>query len=270
MHALFALLLCFTQASPAWAASPDRAATVISMEGPAWVEGVGAKREALDVGDLLDAGDRLLTGEAAQLHLALADGSSLVLGPNTDLSLEALGDGEQGSNSIFKLAKGLLNAMVQKLRPGARFEVQTSNAIAAVKGTDFEVSAADDDTRVTVQEGEVAFGDSFRRKQEAVHPDQQARLMAGRLLGAKKLSKRELGAYRARWERSRMIHGQRARLLKQYRSDDKAQRARLKKRRAQRSSASPRHRMEEQRRRWKKDMGTEAPDKKKKKRLSED
>ena len=149
-----------------------------------------------------------------------ADGSSLVLGPNSQVTLESLGAGGAGSNTVIKLLKGLLNAMVEKLSADAVFEVQTANAVAAVKGTDFEVAVGSDDTAVTVSEGTVQLGDAGRRRFEPVGPLQRRRFALNRMLAAETLSRRDASAFGERWQRARMFHQQRHELLKNLRAQN--------------------------------------------------
>jgi hypothetical protein len=199
------------------------AATVVSLEGESRYDDDGTLKP-VELGQLLGEGDRIVTLEGAGLHLVLADGSSLVLGPNTEVTLHALGSGAPGSKTLLQVLKGLINLMVEKQDPSSVFEVETANAIAAVKGTDFEVDADADNTQVTVNEGEVHLGDPERKRFEPIHPLEQASLRSGRLNHANRLEKREAGAFRERWQRAHMIHQQRHELLRSFRKDKAAKR----------------------------------------------
>lgn len=229
LFAAFLLGLALAWAPRAMAATPapeDLAATAITLEGEVSYED-GGNWEPVALGQLLGAGDQVRTGESSSLHLVLADGSSLVLGPNTEATLKDLGPGGPGSSTVITLLKGLLNAMVEKLGPDASFEVQTGNAVAAVKGTDFEVSTASDDTAVTVAEGTVQLGDAGRRRFEPVHPNERRRFALNRMLAAETLSKRDLGEFRGRWERAHSFHQQRHELLKNLRAQNAKERRRF-------------------------------------------
>jgi len=237
---LLALNLCFAPLPAATAPAPAEAvaATVITVEGEAFYEDSGAW-QALALGQLLGAGDRVKTAEASSLHLVLADGSSLVLGSNSQATLESLGAGGAGSNTVIKLLKGMLNAMVEKLSSDAVFEVQTANAVAAVKGTDFEVAVGTDDTAVTVNEGTVQLGDAGRRRFEPVGPLQRRRFALNRMLAAETLSRRDASAFGERWQRARMFHQQRHELLKNLKAQNRERRKfikELKKRRENREA----------------------------------
>jgi ferric-dicitrate binding protein FerR (iron transport regulator) len=202
------------------------AATLIALEAPAELETAGSF-QALRLGQVLGPGDRVRTGEGGGLQLILADGSSVALGPNTELSLEALGPGGQGSNTVLRLFRGLLNAIVEKSGAEASFEIHSADAVAAVKGTDFEVRCSTEETVVTVSEGIVQLGDAGRKRFEPVLPLHRRRLRLGRLLGAEALSKRELRPFRERWARARIFHAQRHELLKHFREENRTERLRF-------------------------------------------
>lgn len=209
-------------------AAESVAATVLTLEGQAELDEAG-RWSALDLGQLLGPGDRVRTAEGAHLHLALADGSTVTLGPNSELSLESLGAGGQGSQTALKLARGLLHALVAKLAGGSRFEIQTGNAVAGVKGTEFEVQVGANETVVAVNEGVVELSDAARTRMEPVLPLHRRRLSQGRMLAAERLAKRDAGALRDRWARARLFHAQRAELLKHFKGQDKLKRAKWRK-----------------------------------------
>jgi hypothetical protein len=189
------------------------AATVLSLHGKAQVLD-GRKWAALEEGQPLDQGDRVRTGEGAGLQLLLADGSSLAFGPNTEATLKALGRGGKGSVTLLSLAHGLLNAMVSKLKRGSTFEVTTSNAVAAVKGTDFEVDAAKTGTKVSVAEGTVQLSGVKRKAFKAVKASQACLWDKAGFHGPFKLKADEDQALKARWAEARQRHQAQAGLLK--------------------------------------------------------
>ncbi|HXB98367.1 MAG TPA: FecR family protein [bacterium] len=211
------------------AANPDapNAATVLNLEGSAQIQEDQDWR-ALEEGEPLDAGDRVRTGADSSLHLLLADGSSLVLGPNSEATLDSLGDGQAGSETFVGLVNGLVNAMVEHLKPGARFEVNTDNAVAAVKGTDFEVSAsADAGAAVTVNNGVVQLGDRAGMHFAPVAPGEQRVFFNGRLGLARRLRADEFHAFQARWARAHAWHQDRLRRFQRLRPLMRAQRRRF-------------------------------------------
>lgn len=202
------------------------AATAIAMDGQVLSSAEGAELAPVALGQFFAEGDRLVTRENSSLQLLLADGSTLALGPNTEMTIGSLGSGGSGSKSFFELLKGSLNAIVQKLKDGAAFEVHTSDAVAAVKGTQFEVSAGSDESAVTVQEGTVAMSDHDRSHTVLVprlHRAQAAK--AGGLRPAQRLSKGEAKAFQQRWKAAREVHARRAQLAKGFRAQRAQRRA---------------------------------------------
>jgi hypothetical protein len=168
------------------------------------------------------------TGADATLHLLLADGSSVVLGPNSEATLDSLGDGKEGSETFIGLVNGLVNAMVEHLKPGARFEINTDNAVAAVKGTDFEVSAsADAGAAVTVNNGVVQLGDRAGMHFAPVAPGEQRTFFNGRLGLARRLRADEFRAFQNRWARAHAWHAERMRRFQRLRPLMRAQRRRF-------------------------------------------
>jgi len=150
------------------------------------------------------------------VELALADGSTLSLGSNSEMMVHSVGQGGDGSQSFFEVLKGRMNAMVHKLTTGASFEVGTANSVAAVKGTQFEVSAEAGGSAVTVQEGSVALSDAQRQHSVMVPPLQRAEVGAQGLGQARPLRPEEARAFTQRWAAARLIHARRQQLLRRF------------------------------------------------------
>ncbi|MBK6684659.1 MAG: FecR domain-containing protein [Deltaproteobacteria bacterium] len=113
---------------------------------------------ALKIGQNLQEGDAVRTGEKGKLELKLADGSRLRLGPGSTITLNASHLGEGGSRQVsVSLWVGRLWAKVAKKVGGdSSFEVETHNAVAGVRGTSFAVLAqADLSSMVKVYTGTV-------------------------------------------------------------------------------------------------------------------
>ncbi|MBI3179697.1 MAG: FecR domain-containing protein, partial [Deltaproteobacteria bacterium] len=106
-------------------------------------------------------GDRLKTGGDARLEAKLMDGSLLRLGAGSELSLDKLSF-SQGKTAAtkkvtVKLVVGRVWASVSRLfGKDSSFEVNTSNAVAGVRGTRFAaVHDAAGSTTVRVYSGKV-------------------------------------------------------------------------------------------------------------------
>lgn len=146
-------------AAAARAAAPPPAGSVTFVAGEATRSAAG-KTEKLAVGSLVFAGDVLETQRRTRLEVKLADQSVLRLGPVSRAVVEqaVFGKSVEERKVSAKLAVGKIWANVAKTVGGeARFEVQTENAVAGVRGTTFRVDAAKDKSVVVkVYSGTVA------------------------------------------------------------------------------------------------------------------
>ena len=113
------------------------------------------------VGDLLAPGDHLRTGASSGASLLLSDRTVMRLSENTEIVIVDLRT-DKNDNFIhrFKLAAGKIWSDVTPGTPAhpTTYEVVGPNAVAAVKGTSFEVEASGPDTptNVRVWDGTVA------------------------------------------------------------------------------------------------------------------
>jgi len=119
------------------AAPPAPAGTVTFLAGDA-TRSAGGSTEKLAVGSAVRAGDVLETQRRTRLEVKLADQSLLRLGPVSRAVVEtaAFGRTVEDRKVSAKLLVGKVWANVAKAVGGeARFEVQTENAVAGVRGT---------------------------------------------------------------------------------------------------------------------------------------
>ncbi len=130
------------------------------------VEGdVQSKGAPLRPGAKLAPGDDIKTGTNGYVTIKLSDGSTLVLQPGSDMAIDGVKKSPiaPAANAQFSLTKGRIEASVPRRNPGgARFEVRTPIAVAAVRGTRFRVTA-DDQKRTAsseVIEGTVQVNDT--------------------------------------------------------------------------------------------------------------
>jgi hypothetical protein len=157
--------LCFLLAALAGApgaAAPARTAQVSALEGKAQrLRATGARTE-LRIGGSLDQGDTVETQDASRLEIRFSDGSVLRLGPKSKLQLaEAHFAGGPARRKLdARLFFGRLWAKVTSVIQGdQKFQVETENAVAGVRGTTFRVDAnADKSVLVRVYDGTVAVG----------------------------------------------------------------------------------------------------------------
>ena len=106
------------------------------------------------------AGDTVKTGADGRLRLEWLDGTRIVIGPNTLLTVLKchINTSSNAETSIFKLDAGEIWIRVIKvLSQKSKFEINTPTATAGVRATVFSVHVAPDgETRVSVYEGQVA------------------------------------------------------------------------------------------------------------------
>lgn len=133
-------------------------AALTTLLRPAWAQNVGQIAELTGTAHLTRGGaapaivtpamavqlhDRLSTDAGAHLAVVLADNSRLELAESSTLVLDqqVLGPGGRQNTTVGLLA-GRVDALVTTALRGAAptFEVQTPNAIAGVRGTQFSVA----------------------------------------------------------------------------------------------------------------------------------
>jgi len=133
----------------------------------------GKKERTAKVGQALDFGDTLSTGANGRLSLRHADNAVTRLAPNTELTLKAPGERK---GVFLGLSKGFIRFLVGKRAPGESFEVQTPNAVAAVKGTDAGVETDGKTTKSSVYQSErkkaMEVVDSQRGQRQELEPGQ--------------------------------------------------------------------------------------------------
>lgn len=101
--------------------------------------------------------DDCTVGSGAQLELLVDEDKHIVASENTEFKINAKGDSNKGSVKI-ELVKGeALFTIDNKLSEKDSFEVETSNAVLSVRGTEFRViyDEAEGSTNVAVLEGTV-------------------------------------------------------------------------------------------------------------------
>lgn len=143
----------------AWMRGDRGTARVLDVRGTVerWVDGTMAP---LAAGMTLAPGTHLRSGADGSLTLEFADGSRSLVGNNTELRLDEIRRlRASGAQQVhIELQQGHVeSAVTPGKRSGGRFMIQTPAAVAAVRGTDFRVSAEADGVRAETLEGEVAL-----------------------------------------------------------------------------------------------------------------
>ncbi|MFT3916357.1 MAG: FecR family protein [Anaeromyxobacteraceae bacterium] len=153
-------LLGLAAAVPAAGPAPQPAGKVTFLAGEASRKAADGKAAKLAVGAPVFEGDVLETERRTRLEVKLNDASVVRLGPTSKAVVQAAAFGKTVDDRKVsaKLVVGQVWANVAKAVGGeARFEVQTENAVAGVRGTTFRVDAAKDRSVVVkVYSGTVA------------------------------------------------------------------------------------------------------------------
>lgn len=123
---------------------PMRAGIAKVVGGDVQVLGAQGMRP-LEPGDAVFSGDRLLSGKYGLASVVLRDGTTLVLGNNSQLQIQKFTfDATTADGSILvELLKGsirMLTGLISKINPDA-VQVKTSTLLVGVRGTDFIVEA---------------------------------------------------------------------------------------------------------------------------------
>lgn len=165
-----------------WAgvASAAPAGTVVGLFGACRVEHGGAS-SAVRLGARVAVGDTIDVPAGGKLKLRLADGSIVSLASGSRLTITALrvSPAGQRENAELRLAQGLLRAVVTPVEQPARFEVKTAVGTAAVRSTDWFVSASRGAMQVGVLRGSVVLTSAATGENVVIPARWGARLEAG-------------------------------------------------------------------------------------------
>jgi len=153
------------------AAGAAPTAKVAFVEGKAtFAEGRAGEAKPLAVGTVLSAEHYVDTEADGKVEIKFGDGSVMRIAPNSKIKMKSLlaeGDGKKRDVGV-KVEAGKIWATVSKaVGSDAKFEVETDNAVAGVRGTIFRVELADDQaTVVKVYTGAVAVNNAPIYKKE--------------------------------------------------------------------------------------------------------
>ena len=115
--------------------------------------------EKAGLGQAVAAGDVITTGANSFVTLALSDGSRVTLPSQSRIRIEALDrialDGRLERRFRLENGRGEFN-VAPRQHPEDRFLVRTPVAVAAVRGTEFDIDTDGRDSIITVDEGVVS------------------------------------------------------------------------------------------------------------------
>lgn len=136
------------------AALPATDGRVVLVHGEVVIRTVDASVKAIP-GTLVHQGDQVRTGRDGGVRLLLGGSAVVDLGANTSMVVTRAGSAN--SETKLKVWSGRLWARVSSLFGNeSKFEVESPNAVAGVRGTEFIFDvAADGATEITVLEGAV-------------------------------------------------------------------------------------------------------------------
>lgn len=144
-----------------WLQRQPDPARVTTVTGTVRIKtGADGRTLPLTPNTLIRVGDELISA-AGSATIALADGSEVRLSPDSRLVFNRLTQyGKSGMvDTRLRLNKGEVHTRVRPvIEGGARFEIETPSAVAAVRGTAFALQTSADGTRLQVTEGVVDFG----------------------------------------------------------------------------------------------------------------
>lgn len=145
----------------AWLKRQPQPAKAISVSGSVQLISASTGRKIpLSENTLIRVGDEILSASGTAT-IELADGSEVRISPNSRLIFNRLTQyGKAGMvDTRLRLNHGEVHTRVKPvMEGGARFEIETPSAVAAVRGTAFVLQASPEGTRLQVTEGVVDFG----------------------------------------------------------------------------------------------------------------
>jgi len=130
--------------------------TVIAAKGDVSVRAPkSSSYQRVSVNDQIADRSRLKTGADGQATLRFPDGSEAKVSPKSELIVHAEKDGGEPAGATLFFGR-VWSKVVKAVGGETAFEVRSANAVAGVRGTEFEVGVADDGSaRVIVREGSV-------------------------------------------------------------------------------------------------------------------
>lgn len=154
MRLLLALLVFFVAPSGALASE----AIVTAVKGDVRIRAPKSRAFVrVDRGAKIADGTRLKTGADGEATLKFADGSESRVRPKTQIVVRPANKEAKSGLTLF--FGRVWTSVVKRVSGEDAFEVRSANAVAGVRGTQFEVGVADDGaTRVIVTRGAVGVG----------------------------------------------------------------------------------------------------------------
>jgi hypothetical protein len=152
---------------------------VIQVQGEVFVKEPDSSdwQPVLTAGEIIssDDGTMIRTGQGdVLLEDLMGQDEQVFIGDNTEVKIK-----EQGT--ILDVIVGKIRAVIEKLKPDSKFEVKTPKANMSVRGTDFIVDVAAEQTTVLVFEGTVELSDLGGQKTVLVEEGESSTVIVGGL-----------------------------------------------------------------------------------------
>jgi len=132
---------------------------LVEMSGPVEVLPLDSEKwKPAAAGMALIAGDTVRTGKKGRAFITLGDDVELRLGSETSVEIQLEENTDARRRAVGLLLGVLFTKVISAEGEEKPFEVQTANAVAGVRGTEFTTAVALDGTvRASVQEGRVVL-----------------------------------------------------------------------------------------------------------------
>ncbi|TVQ32135.1 MAG: hypothetical protein EA356_13685 [Geminicoccaceae bacterium] len=141
--------------TPAFADERPRVGQLAALQGTVALAGP-LERRGLTGGEVLRAGDRLVTGAGSRALVQLEGGLTVVVGAASELVVQRAAREGGPWSTLVELATGVVRAVLSAPTAGAEVQIQTTFAVTSVRSTEWTVEQSAEGTAVFAQSGSVA------------------------------------------------------------------------------------------------------------------
>jgi hypothetical protein len=149
--------------------------------------------------------DVIQTGDDgyAEIELAQPTGATVRIRENTAYYVEVEREGGDSTTTRLKVLSGTVEVAVQRMSRGSRLDVETRAAVFGVRGTQFDViTAPDESSLLGVREGRVSV--AAGRQEQTADAGQAVQSVPDRQLRQETVPGGDFEAYYRQWEELRM------------------------------------------------------------------
>ncbi len=139
-------------ATPAYSAEDKAACVFVSLNNSAWVMQKDSQvKSTLKVGDVLKMGDRVIVTHGNKVQLSFDKDCKNIVQVEGDAMFYM----DPAQPAKIQLQKGKMFALLDNLSPGSQFAIQTPTAVAAVRGTQYQVNILGQQSNIMTYRGRV-------------------------------------------------------------------------------------------------------------------